>query len=101
MTPDSRDRRRQAGDRTATLEDMLADPAACFASPDDVLRADLSNEDKRRVLQTWETDARRLEESAGENMSGGERSRLQAVREAARKIERPDSSEAGSKGTAQ
>ncbi len=72
---------------TEAIEKLVADPAAHFSSPGDVLVAPLSLATKRRVLESWEVDARRLEDSASENMAGGERSRLAAVLEARRRLE--------------
>jgi hypothetical protein len=72
---------------TDAIDDLVADPAAHFGSPEDVLAAPLPLEAKRRILESWELDARRLEESADENMAGGERSHYRAVVEARRRLE--------------
>lgn len=52
-----------------TLEDMLLDPTAVFDSPSDVLEAkELSTEEKIKVLQRWENDAKLLQIAEGEGM---------------------------------
>ena len=57
----------------SALERALADPSAVFESPDDVLRAsDLGEEDKLRILERWESDARLLQIATEENMGAGE-----------------------------
>lgn len=63
-----------------TIDDLVDDPKAHFASPGDVVTApDLSFADKDLILQNWELDARRLAESEAENMGGGETSHLDEV----------------------
>jgi hypothetical protein len=66
-----------------TYEDMVTDPAAHFESPDQVLESpDLSIHLKQKILNSWKLDAKRLADSASENMSGGEPNRLREVSEA-------------------
>lgn len=56
-------------DSRSTLERALADPSAVFQSPDDVVRAShLNDEEKLRVLERWESDARLLQIATEENM---------------------------------
>jgi len=53
----------------STLERALADPSAVFQSPNDVVRtSDLNGEEKLRVLERWEADARLLQIATEENM---------------------------------
>jgi hypothetical protein len=73
--------------RDKTVDALIADPAAHFASPMDVVDAALSPDVKQRILDSWELDARRLDESASENMAGGEASQLRAVTEARQKLD--------------
>lgn len=62
------------------LSQAEEDPAAVFATPQDVLReAGLSREQKLRILQRWKLDALEMEVATEENMTGGERSRLDEV----------------------
>lgn len=65
---------------TIDLNQAEEDPAAVFAAPQDVLRqAGLSREQKLRILRRWKLDALEMEVAAEENMTGGERSRLDEV----------------------
>lgn len=60
-------------DSRSALERALADPSAVFETPHDVLRAtDISEDDKLRILQRWESDARLLQIATEENMGAGE-----------------------------
>ena len=68
-------------------EALIADPASHFDAPANVVNASLPQELKRRILRSWELDARRLQESTGENMLGGERSNLEDVAAALRRLE--------------
>jgi hypothetical protein len=62
------------------VEDLIAHPQRHFSRPDDVLvEPTLTNEEKRRILESWRLDAQRLAESTAENMSGGEESDLREV----------------------
>ena len=68
------------------IERALADPSSVFDAPDDVIRAsDLDDEDKRRILERWESDARLLQIATEENMGdddGDGGSLLQRVQDA-------------------
>src|ERR1700753_3540966 len=56
-------------------DDMVAYPHRHFNNPVEVLQDnDLTNDEKRRILESWKLDAQRLAESTAENMSGGEES---------------------------
>ena len=58
----------------------LVNPAACFASPDEVLRdPKLSPEQKREILRRWALDAYLIEVAMTEGMPQGEPSRLDEV----------------------
>jgi hypothetical protein len=62
------------------VEDLIANPNRHFDHPVDVLNEPtLSNDEKRRILESWKLDAQRLAESTAENMSGGEESDLRDV----------------------
>jgi hypothetical protein len=68
-------------------EKALLDPKAMFASPAEVVRNKaLSREQKIKVLEAWEHDARQLMTATAENMSGGEEPQLRQVHEALRKL---------------
>lgn len=63
-----------------TLQDILLNPARCYDSPAHVLMdAQLTYEEKRKVLDAWRLDAERLADSSNEGMGGGEDSRLREV----------------------
>jgi len=68
----------------------IADPSRVFANPMAVLEAkDLSRDEKVLVLQNWELDAKRLLESADENMTderGRERNQLPEIHKALRAL---------------
>lgn len=57
---------------------MVLDPSAHFDAPKDVLTAPgLSDEDRRRILESWVEDAKRISEAEAENMtSAGAQPRL-------------------------
>lgn len=62
------------------IDDLVANPQHRFHNPIEVLKASgLSSDEKRRILESWKLDASRLDESAAENMSGGEESELREV----------------------
>jgi hypothetical protein len=68
---------------TENLEQAMLSPSTVFKSPREVLSApELSDDERRKILEQWKLDAERLEESANENMSGGERSYLSDVSKA-------------------
>jgi hypothetical protein len=72
----------------SVVNKAIADPSRMFPNPMDVLAAkDLSREEKIKVLQSWEHDAKRLLESADENMTderGRERNQLPEIQKALR-----------------
>lgn len=62
------------------VEDLIAYPQRYFKRPDEVLvEPKLTNDEKRRILESWQLDAQRLAESTAENMSGGEETDLREV----------------------
>jgi Fe-S cluster assembly ATPase SufC len=69
--------------KSARKNDKLAGPDAHFAEPKDVLMdGSLSDDEKSRVLDSLELDARLLETAASEGMSGGELNKLYEVLQA-------------------
>jgi hypothetical protein len=58
------------------VERALDDPAAVFDTPESVLAADLSRDQKIEILRRWEFDMRELLVAEEENMAGGESSAL-------------------------
>jgi hypothetical protein len=67
----------------------VVDPAAVFASPEEVLaRADLSPAQKLHLLRRWRDDARELSVAEAEGMGGGEPSLLERVSAALATLER-------------
>jgi len=63
------------------------DPSRAFSSPREVVESELPREEKIKILRSWELDARRLLESAEENMTGGEKDRLPEIQSALRQLE--------------
>ena len=75
----------------SVVNEAIADPSRMFPNPLAVLEAsDLSREEKIKVLQSWELDAKRLLESADENMTderGRERNQLPEIQKALRTLQ--------------
>ena len=72
------------------VDKAISDPLRVFKTPTAVIEAsDLSVEEKVRILKNWELDAKRLIESAGENMMderGRDRDQLPEIQLALRKL---------------
>jgi len=65
------------------VENAVMDPTRYFARPADVLDvAGLSQDEKRRILQSWALDAQLISEAESENMRGrpGDRSFLREAK---------------------
>jgi hypothetical protein len=63
-----------------SVEAKKVNPASSYDHPSDVLKDEaLTREQKIAILREWHYDAVRLQESAGENMTGGEPDRLRQV----------------------
>lgn len=63
-----------------TLNSYIADAAASFSRPEDVLKhPQLDSEQKRRILESWKVDEQELATATGENMGGGDGNRLSEV----------------------
>jgi hypothetical protein len=72
---------------TIDVQKALANPAAVFSSPAAVTREEsLSREQKIRILEQWEYDARELAVAEEENMTGGPPNRLHEVLQALRSL---------------
>lgn len=71
------------------FDEAVLDPEKVYKSPADVL-ADgrLDDEGMRKVLLSWEEDAKRLIESDEEGMTGGERSPLRAIQAALAELDK-------------
>jgi CBS domain-containing protein len=66
--------------RAARVRAALLDPAAVFASPEEVERdAALSHEEKLAILEHWEEDAQELDVPEDQRKSGDKPSRLEEV----------------------
>jgi len=77
-----------AGTGPISFERALCDPAAVFASPDEVLaETHLTQLEKLEILKRWAQDADRLAASEYEGMGGGEPSRQSRVLEALNALE--------------
>jgi hypothetical protein len=74
----------------SVVNEAIADPSRMFPDPMAVLEAkNLSRDEKIKVLQNWELDAKRLLESADENMTderGRERNQLPEIHKALRAL---------------
>ena len=61
--------KRKAANADALIEHALGDPAKVFGTPRNVLGdARLNDAQKRKILESWALDQRRLMESEDENM---------------------------------
>lgn len=62
------------------LDNAVAQPRSVYRTPEEVLvDHSLTDDQKRRVLQSWEQDARELAVAEEENMGGGEPDMLDRV----------------------
>lgn len=62
------------------VEKAVAQPWKAYATPEEVLAdKQLSSAEKRRILESWERDARELAVAEEENMGGGEPNMLDRV----------------------
>ena len=69
------------------IDKKILNPAASYSRPEDVVQdAKLSREEKIKILREWHYDAIRLQESDGENMTGGEPDRLRSISNALLKL---------------
>ena len=69
------------------IERAKTSPANEYERPVDVVDSrDLSDKQKKRILNQWEVDAQGLSRASDEGMTGGEPSRLTEVQDARRKI---------------
>jgi hypothetical protein len=58
---------------TKPKDEKVANPSTEFEKPKDLIKdSDLSHEDKRQALDTWEQDARQLMTASNEGMPGKE-----------------------------
>lgn len=70
-----------------SFESKKLNPAGAYGHPTDVLNdVTLTRDQKIEVLREWHYDAMRLQDSAAENMTGGEPDRLQSVSNALLKL---------------
>lgn len=70
------------------IGEILKDPKAAFEQPADVLCArNLTDREKRLILESWREDALALERASGEAMTGGEQGQLNKVDEALATLE--------------
>ncbi|MBD1549548.1 hypothetical protein [Roseibium aggregatum] len=74
---------------TLTFAEQLKDPRAHFATPDGILRtADLTRDERLKLLRRWEEDERALVRAGSESpMTGGEQTMLDDVQKAIRRLE--------------
>jgi hypothetical protein len=73
------------------VKDAINNPTRHFNSPKEVIEdPTLSERDKKKVLDSWEEDARRLSVATEEGMGGGEPSHMAEVAEAKAGLGMPD-----------
>jgi len=71
------------------IRDAISDPTRTYGKPIDVVRdAQLDDDEKLRILESWRKDAELLSRAQDENMAGGERPQLQDVVLAIQELER-------------
>lgn len=70
------------------LNEFVKDPSDHFSTPQEVLdHPDLSQDEKRKILVSWQLDEERLLTSTAENMGEGEDNNLGLVTDALHKLE--------------
>ena len=68
---------------SAGVKEAVANPSKVFNAPMDVINTPgLTDAERRAILESWEQEARLLQTATGENMAGGEPSRIEDVRKA-------------------
>jgi len=68
---------------STAVKEAVSNPSKMFHAPMDVIHSPgLTEADKRAILESWEQEARLLQTATGENMAGGEPSRIEDVRKA-------------------
>lgn len=68
---------------SAGVKEAVANPSKIFNAPMDVINTPgLTDAERRAILESWEQEARLLQTATGENMAGGEPSRIEDVRKA-------------------
>lgn len=74
------------------LEEAMKEPASVYDTPADVLNdGDLSDHEKRQVLENWLDEAEQLSSAAAENMGGGEPAKVADVTDALNRLRYGDS----------
>lgn len=77
--------------RQGELEKAVEQPLDAYKTPEEVLAdRSLSDDGKRRILESWERDARELAVAEEENMGGGEPNMLDRVLQALNQLPEPD-----------
>lgn len=73
------------------VDRALHDPSEVYRFPHDVVEdQSISKEDKLKILQQWEYDAREIQVADEENMVGDSASMLHRVHEALHEVENQD-----------
>lgn len=71
----------------SNLDEALRNPQQVFGRPTAVLEDDsFSTDQKRQILESWEADAIRLQDSEAEGFAGGETAHLDDVKSALDKL---------------
>jgi hypothetical protein len=71
-----------------TLKEYINDPAAHFDSPQEILQHDeLSPDQKRSILQSWQVDEEELSRATDENMGATDGTLLPQVRAALHELD--------------
>jgi hypothetical protein len=71
------------------IEEITLNPSRYYRAPSDVVRDRRFNDEERlKILEAWERDARALAVADEESMTGGEPSRLHQVAQARLELEK-------------
>ncbi len=70
------------------IQTAKENPTKVFDAPKEVVAADIPHAAKTEILKNWEDEAHQLQAAADENMTGGEPSRIDEVRQAIDKLEK-------------
>lgn len=74
---------------SAAVKEAIANPTKIFNAPMDVIETPgMTVGEKRAILESWEQEAHLLQTATGENMAGGEPSRIEDVRKAIDTLEK-------------
>lgn len=85
---------------TLDVDQIKKDPRRHFSSPERVLAADLSRQEKIEILRQWRYDAAEMKVATEEGMDGGESPRLAELDALLRELEDSREGTAAKQGVA-